>query len=387
VREFHSTGKPYPAYFADEDACILDPGQAALAISVGSAAPTTLAEGQVARARAIALQGHASPFTRCGPGIRKEIKPELTDYGGNYLIDEEGGQVRSNRGLGMAVATHQLTPALRHDSGTSLSAPRTTHKLALVLRDLRVLGIEPSADLLKAFLVNSARYAIGDEELADFRTAVGANQWLNVLGYGMPDDVRATYCDQHAVILFYQGTIEPDTIAFLDIPIPENLREGGREIKRLTVTVAYSPEVQRWGLERYLGTALKWRVFRGDVSRDEVITAMSTSEDEESDQPPPAAAGAEEQPEGPNDLSFALGITKRSRGAIQHDVAEWNVHKPECSAHNYTLAVAAYEKWGRSNPPAVSFAVVVRIEETSQSAEIYNEVKNALIALEVRATA
>ena len=385
VRDFHSNGKPYPAYFADEDACILDPGQAALAISVGSAAPTTLAEGQVARARAIALQGHASPFTRCGPGIRKETKPELTDYGGNYLIDEEGGQVRANRGLGMAVATHQLTPALRHDSGTSLSAPRTTHKLALVSRDLRALGIEPSGDLLKAFLVNSARYAIGGDELADFRTAVGTNHWLNVLGYGMPDDVRATYCDQHEVILFYQGTIEPDTIAFLDIPIPTNLSEGGREIKRLTVTVSYSPKVQRWGLEKYLGTALKWRVFRGDVPRDDVIGAMSASDDEESDQT--SAADAEKQPEGPNDLSFALGIKKRSRGAIQHDVAEWNVHKPEFSAHNYTLAVAAYEKWGRSNPPAVRFAVVVRIEETSQSAKIYNEVKNALIALEVRATA
>jgi hypothetical protein len=203
VREFLSKGNSYPAYFADEDASILDPGQAALAVSVGAAAPTTLAEGQVARARAIALQDHASPFTRCGPGIRKEIKPELMDYGGNYLIDEEGGQVRSNRGLGMAVATHQVTPALRHDSGTSLSAPRTTHKLALVLGDLRSLGINPSADLLKAFVVNSARYAIGGDELADFKEAVGASQWLNVLGYGMADDVRATYCDQHAVILFY----------------------------------------------------------------------------------------------------------------------------------------------------------------------------------------
>lgn len=387
VREFYKNGKPYPAYFADEEACILDPGQAALGITVGSAAPTTLAEGQVARARAIALQDHASPFTRCGPGIRNEIKPELTDYGGNYLIDEEGGQVRPNRGLGMAVATHQLTPALHHDSGTSLAAPRTTHKLALVLGDLRALGIEPSAALLKAFLVNSAQYRMGEDDLASLKAVVGGNHWLNVLGYGMPDDVRATYCDPHSVVLFYQGVLEPDTIAFLDIPVPTNLREGGREIKRLTVTVTYNPEVQRWGLERYLGTALKWRVFRGDVPREDVITAMSVIEEDETEQPVPAAAGATEEAASPNELGFDLGITKRSRGTIQHDVSEWNVHKAEFSAHNYTLAVAAYEKWGRTNPPAVTFAVVVRIEETSQSAEIYNEVKNALVALEVQTTA
>lgn len=384
VRGFQNDGKPYPTYFADEDACILDPGQAALAIGVGSVAPTTLAAGQVARARAIALQDNASPFTRCGPGIRNEIKPELIDYGGNYLLDEEGGQVRQNRALGMAVATHQLTPALLHDSGTSLAAPRTTHKLGLVLADLRALGINPSADLLKAFLVNSAKYPLGEEDLTSFKTAVGANQWLNVLGYGMADDVRATYCDLHSVILFYEGTIKPDTIAFFDIPIPTNLREGGREIKRLTVTVAYSPEVQRWGLERYLGTSLKWRVFRGDVARDDVVTAMSIGDEDETQQSGPTTAGALEQAEEPNELGFTLGITKRSRGTIQHDVSEWNLHKPEFSANNYTLAIAAYEKWSRKNPPSVRFAVVVRIEETSQSAEIYNEIKNALVALEIQ---
>ena len=384
VRNFYTDGKPYPTYFTDDETCILDPGQAALALTVGSICPTTLAEGQVARARAVALRDHPSPFTRCGPGIRKETKPELTDYGGNYLRDEEGGQVRLNRGLGIAVATNQLTPALRYDSGTSLAAPRTAHKLALVLNDLRHLGIEPSAALLKAFLVNSATYRIEGDDHEALKQAVGANHWLNVLGYGMSDDVRATYCDPHSVVLFYQGTIEPNTIAFLQIPVPRTITSSGREIKRLTVSVVYTPEVQRWGLEQYLSTTLKWRVFRGDVPRDEVITAMSISEEDESEQPAPSTADTAEEA-GPNELSFNLGITKRSRGVIQHDIYEWNIHKSHFSAHHYTLAIAAYKKWNQSNPPAVPFAVVVRLEETSQSAEIYNEIKNALVDIEVQA--
>jgi hypothetical protein len=384
VRDFQNDGKPYPAYFTDEEACILDPGQAALALTVGSISPTTLAEGQVARARAIALQDHPSPFTRRGPGIRKETKPELTDYGGNYLIDEESGYVRANRALGIAVATRQLTPALRYDSGTSLAAPRTAHKLALVLSDLRSLGIEPSAALLKAFLVNSATYRIEEDDHKSFKQVVGASQWLNILGYGMPDDVRATYCDPYSVVLFYQGMIEANTIAFLDIPVPTNLSKGGREIKRLTVSVVYTPEVQRWGLEQYLGAALKWRVFRGDVSRENVIAAMSISEEDELEQLTPDATVAEEETDLRGELIFDLGITKRSRGTIQHDIYEWNIHKPHFSTHHYTLAVAAYEKWGRGNSPPIPFAVVIRLEETRQSAEIYNEIKNALIALEVR---
>lgn len=382
VREFHGNGTPYPAYFSSDDACILDPGQAALALSVGSVAPTTLAEGQVAKARAIALRDNASPFTRRGPGIRKETKPELVDYGGNYLLDEEGGQVRANRALSVAIATHQLTPAIRHDSGTSFAAPRAAHKLALVQADLKELDVEPSADLLKAFLVNSAKYPLDEEELKALQGAVGNEHALNVLGYGMANEAMATACDPHSVLLFYQGTIEPDTIAFLNIPIPAKLNESGRSVKRLTVTASSSPEVQRWGLERYLGATLKWKVFRGDVSQDEVIAAMSTAEEEENEQSAAAAAAAAEDSEAPGELKFGFGVTRRSRGAIQHDVLEWNLHKAEYSVNHYTLAIAAYKNWPSAVGP-VPFAVVVRLEETGRKTEIYSEVQNALIALEV----
>ena len=126
-------------------------------------------------------------------------------------------------------------------------------------------------------------------------------------------------------------------------------------------------------------------MFRGDVPREDVITAMSVTEDDESERPALGAAAEVEEPGLPNELGFNLGITKRSRGTVQHDIAEWNIHKPEFSANNYTLAVAAYNKWNRNNAPPVRFAVVVRVEETSQSAEIYHEIRNSLIALEIQA--
>ena len=73
------------------------------------------------------------------------------------------------------------------------------------------------------------------------------------------------------------------------------------------------------------------------------------------------------------------------RGREQHDVFEWNLHRQEFSEHHYTLAITAYEKWKRDNPPSVPFAVVVRLEETRQAGEIYNEVKNAPVALQIQA--
>jgi hypothetical protein len=45
VKYYHEDGSPYPKYFRDDESSIYDPGQAALAITVGSIAPSTLAVG------------------------------------------------------------------------------------------------------------------------------------------------------------------------------------------------------------------------------------------------------------------------------------------------------------------------------------------------------
>jgi hypothetical protein len=60
--------------------------------------------------------------------------------------------IRSNVGLDVIVASHQLTPAAARSRGTSLAAPRVSHKLAVVLKDLESMGLSNvSAPLLKAF--------------------------------------------------------------------------------------------------------------------------------------------------------------------------------------------------------------------------------------------
>jgi hypothetical protein len=388
-------GHPYPNYLAHEDACIFDPGQAALALTVGAIAPTTLAVGRAATGMAMAERSQPAPFTRCGPGIRREIKPELVELGGNYLINE-GGQVRLNPGMNVVMASHQLTPPISHASGTSFAAPRVTYKLALTLADLESIGMEyVSAPLLKALLVNSATYEPLGEEFKQFvetLNEVQAKHWLNVVGYGFPDHNRATDCDAHSALLFFQGELKPNKVAYFDLPIPASLAQAEPGIKRLTITVTHDSEVQRWGLEQYLGTSFKWRLFRGDVSREDIIRGMSVEDDEGN--AVEAEDGEDNQPEEepttqaarPNEVRRPLlGINFRSRGAIQHDVYEWHTHRAHYSASSYTLAVAAYEKWGRENPDSVPYAVVVRLEDTTRTSEIYTEVQNILTRVQVRA--
>ncbi len=379
VRDYLQNGQAYPGYFVEGDARLLDPGQAALALTVGALSPGTLIVGPTGSATAIAARHQPAPFTRCGPGISREIKPELVDFGGNYVHDVGGDLVRANPGTSVMMASHQLTPAIAHDSGTSFAAPRVAHKLALVLADLESLDLsEISAPLLKAFIVNSAsRSGLGDE----FGAFVGAMEalqpkhWLNIAGHGMPDHNRATYCDAYSALLSFSGELTPNTVAYFDVPVPAELANAANGTKRLTITVVHAPEVQRWGLERYLGTTLKWRIFRGDVSRDDIIASMSVEEGGEL---------AEDQPERPGELPGKLGITLRSRGTVQHDMIEWTRHQEHYSASTYTLAVAAYEKWGRTNPAPVPYAAVIRLEDTTETTQVYLAIQNILAEIEVR---
>jgi hypothetical protein len=379
VKYYYGDGLAYPEYFIDDEASIYDPGQASLAITVGSMSPTTQAVGQITTAMAIAEKHQPSPFTRCGPGINREIKPELVEYGGNYLLDQNG-TVRENPGMNVIMASHQLTPAITHKSGTSFAAPRVAHKMARILYDMQSLGFDDiSASLLKALTVNSATYPPYYGNFDNFKQAMDEKKpkhWLNVVGYGIPDDIRATECDKYTAILIFQEKIQPNTVKFFEIPVPECLVETPpTKVKRLTVTVVYAPEVQRWGLETYLGTTLKLRMFRGNVDQEEVIKYMSV-EEEEND---------EETGENPKELKFEPGITLRSRGTVQHGICEWKQHKSEYSQNCYTLAIAAYEKWNRENPDPVPYAVVVRLEDTTQTADVYVEVQNIMAQLEVQA--
>lgn len=380
VRHLIASGTAYPNYLSTDEARILDPAQAALALTVGAIAPSTLAEGPVGRSRAMAEMDHPAPFTRSGPGISAETKPELVDFGGNYIRDEESDIVRMNRGSSVVMASNKLTPAVAFDSGTSFAAPRVAHKLGVILGDLRSLGLEPSAALLKAFLVNSARSPIdlhAIETLCHDLGPDGGKQACHVLGQGVADAQRATNCDDHQVIMYFQGVVESNKITFFDVPVPGDLENAANGRKRLTVTVTFQPDVQRWGLEQYLGTLLKWRMFRGDVSREGVIAAMSKPDED----------GAE-QPDLPEEIPFGPAkYQHRSRGTVQHASFEWSTHRSAYSANHYTLAITAYERWARTNPEPVPFAVVVRLEEDSQSTPIYNAVRTALINLRVRARA
>ncbi len=362
---------PYPKYLADDQCRILDPAQSALALSVGSIAATTQLVGPVNGLMALADRNQPSPFTRTGPGIRGEIKPELVEYGGNVAYDGNGG-VRKNAGCSVIVASNTLAPPVAYDIGTSIAAPKVTHQLAAVKSDLDAVAIEPGAALLKALIVNSATYHEDVDEVRRFIDDIEPTgfDWQNILGYGLASADRATYCDDFSTVLLYQGTLAHNKVAFFEIPVPVALTDAPRQNKTLRITVVYHPDVHIRGFNDYFGTTLNWRLFRGNVPKHDVMAIMSAGVDIED----------------ARELRGVYGIQKRSKGSVQQDVFVWRDHRAEYSAHNYTLAVTTFERWGRNNPAPISYAVVARLEDESRSIEIYNDVAAAVeVPAEIRA--
>ena len=227
---------------------------------------------------------------------------------------------------------------------------------------------------ITAFPINYLKVYRCQEALERLRSQA-PTCWRCTAGYGIPDHARAASCDRHSVVLFYQGDLEQDQVVYFDIPVPLCLTECNHGVRRLTVTVAYSPDVQRQGLQRYLGTEVKWRLFRGDVDREAIVSFMS-SEGGDDD----STAGSE----NPGELSGEYKIRLRSKGTVQHDVFEWHEHRASFSASNYTLAIASYEKWKRTRAEPVPYAVVVRLEDRSLTAPVYSEVARVIARAQVQ---
>lgn len=371
IRDYLRDGIPYPVYLIEEDSRILDPGQAGLAISVGSIAAGTMVANSPDTT--MALNFEPSPFTRSGPGIKGETKPDLVEIGGNLVSDPEAGVVRANAATNVVMASHKLSPATAHNYGTSFAAPRVAHKLAVLLHELQEMALEPiSAPLLKALLVNSAIYRGDLIDVQNQLDAVKRKQWLQVLGHGWPDATRATECDDYSMLMYYQGELAADNVVFFDVPIPVSLSESSAG-QRITITVAHYPEVQKWGLESYFGIDLKWRMYRGDVDREQILDGMSKEDSVDE-------KATDDQRESVKEIPFEHKVTRRSLGAVQHDWFEWKTHKEQYSKSHYTLAISANKRWGRI-PKPTKFGVVVRIEDLGGTVPIYTEIATELDVL------
>lgn len=204
--------------------------------------------------------------------MNKSVKPELVDYGGNYAVTQ------LMRGHPRWQFTDQklLEPTLSNGTdkifkgwcGTSFSAPHVTHIAARIEKSLQdQLNEKPSANLIRALLINSARCS--DEMLSWAEASkdvlyTGKNnpkqeRRLRLIGFGKAND-NILYSDDNRVTLFAEDSLELRSFHIYKIPVPKEFLEV-KSKKSIAISLAYNP-LTRLSRKEYLTNHLWFEVFR-----------------------------------------------------------------------------------------------------------------------------
>lgn len=257
---------------------LVDPGTAAICLSVGSIArrEDPYDSGGSAMSRlAVTPRKAPSVLTRTGFGVAKAIKPDLVAHGGNYALQQipggDKGWVRNDPNLGEPSLRNSLQDGrwFKAFCGTSLAAPHVTHIAALIEHALREqLGDPPSANLVRAMMVNSANvpediveWLRNSEDINDNRKKPRKQEYvLRLVGFGEPQD-EICWSFRNRVTLFAEDVLPIRSFHIYSIRIPPDFLQR-RGNKKIAISLAYDPPV-RLSRKDYIATKMFFEAYRG----------------------------------------------------------------------------------------------------------------------------
>ena len=265
----------YPQYTLEESARVCEPGPAALALTVGSIARSDAAQTPDGRVRVgdrtIARPGELSPFSRTGPGAYKGAKPDVVEYGGNWVVNDSDQLETTNAGLASISLGDGGGRIFRLASGTSFAAPR----VARLAADLWQRYPDASANLIRALIGISSRVPRAIE--AQYP---GDEERLRAVGYGRPVPELAIDSGINRVVMYFDGEMDSDTVAVHPIPIPEGFTRG-RSQRRISVALAFDPNVRRQRRD-YLAAEMSFDLLR-NVEPEEIARRYGRQGDDRVD--------------------------------------------------------------------------------------------------------
>jgi hypothetical protein len=366
VKYHLDSSRQYPNFLLEKSSRISNPSQSSFALTVGS---VSLEEYKTADEHSFGENDSPSAFTKSGPGLWGMIKPDVVEYGGDFVVQKMGSihLVKSTDASSIELVQSTLggKKGVGKDIGTSFATPKVSH-IAAILQ-----GILPNdnALLYRALIAQSARLP---EKY--FQNPTSEN--IKLYGYGIPDVNRATGNTENRITFIASDFIAPKQAKLYSVNIPKSIRSAGDNYDILiefTLSYKANPRRTRMKTKSYLSTWVDWssskigqsfeqfkiQVIKDLESGDDIINGNESQETIQWE--------IRERSDWGKIKDF-----KRQDSTLQKD---WCILQSNQLPEELSFAIIGHKGWEEDLSKTVPFAISVSIEALENSIPIYEAIR------------
>lgn len=372
----HYTQQSYPDFLLNKSSKIANPAQSCFALTVGS---VYLAKFDDLDKESFGGKDGASVFSRTGPGIWGMIKPDVVEYGGDFVVEKLKAQ--PNLSLNDTVCPELARSTLyggygvgRDYVGTSYAAPKVSNIAAALQKNFPDL----SALMYRSLIVQSARWP-------EFAFNTPALKWLRHFGYGIPNVGRAIENSPRRITFMAEGNINAINTDIYTISIPDQIRRPGDDFNILMeITLSYKANIRRTRkrTQSYLSTWLTWETSKLqddtlEKFKERIIKKLEAENYEEDLQEPnngEADNGNTETIKWTIHSRKDWGIegVRRQDSTLQKD---WSLIKSFNLPKELCVAVVGHKGWEKDITKEVPYAITVSFEVLNSEINLYEMIK------------
>ncbi len=370
-RYLHNTTQQYPEFLLNNASRIANPAQSSFALTVDS---VCLNNYEDLDKKSFGKKDEPSSFSRTGLGIWGMIKPDVVEYGGDWIKEKVAKpNLRINDDVCPELVRTGGGGIGKDAIGTSFATPKVSSIAVTLQKSFPQL----STLMYRALIVQSARwpeFAFTDPQL----------KWIRHFGYGIPNVHRATENTLTRITFIEEGKISPSNADIYTIKIPDEIRRQGDNYKiLLEITLSYKANIRRTRQKTrsYLSTWLTWetsKLYDDNLAafKDRIIKKLETESDNYELEEPIQVN--QEQAEKTT-IKWAINTRKdwsindvrRQDSTLQKD---WTIIDSFKLPKELCIAIVGHKGWEKDIKKEVPYAIAVSFEVLNSEINLYEKI-------------
>ncbi|MEK7088738.1 MAG: S8 family peptidase [Patescibacteria group bacterium] len=363
IKEHLKANRNYPDFLMENSSRIGNPAQSCFALTVGSVCLDKFDDGLK---ESFGQKDQPSSFSRTGLGLWGMIKPDVVEYGGDFVKEKNANPnisheasispelVKSTYGGGSEVGNDTV--------GTSFAAPKVAH----IAANLQRLYPEESTNLYRTLIAQSARLP---SAIFDVPTVNDIRHY----GYGIPNLQRAIENSEKRITLIASGDLSAKQANVYSIKVPREMRRPGEDndiLIEITLSFTARPRRTRRGTHSYLSTWLDWESSKLNENYNQFVQRVLKNMD-----------ALEEQPEDSDTIKWLIRENKewsKINGLRRQDSTlqkSWCIIKSNQLPEVLSLAIVGHVGWESDLSEKVPYSVAVSFEALSANINVYEMIR------------